>query len=118
MSVTVHSDTADRKATLCAILAELDSYVLADQVADHLQTAGIKGEPGACGDCPISRFVRQRWQQLTDQDVCVMTDSVGVYVYTVPAADRAVLLAMVDTPSVVASFLRCFDAHAYPDLIA
>jgi hypothetical protein len=112
--MTVHPDFAETSNRLGAILAQLD-LDRADQVADRLRALDCAGEVEEPEACPLAVFVSKQWGDHAGQVFYAEYDHVDLY-----GDDGAATVhyARASVPAVVTSFVRRFDADAYPDLIA
>lgn len=92
----------------------------ADEVAEFLEAEGIKGLPSAAHSCPVSKFLHKEldgWSFSWCGDLLIQDPAkVGDY-RKVEDEDE---VSVWRTPSNPAAelFMRAFDDHAYPQLVA
>jgi hypothetical protein len=114
----VHPDFAETSNRLGAILAQLD-LDRADQVADRLRALDCAGEVEEPEACPLAVFVSKQWGDHAGQMFYAEYDHVDLYSDAIgDDGGPTVHYARASLPAVVTSFVRRFDADAYPDLIS
>ena len=93
---------------LAALLASLGSS--ADEVADALYAAGVRGKPDDATCCPVANWLSEE----TGFEPYVEREGVCLYLDIDINDEQPQLRA--ETPAAVAEFIRRFDHDGYRDL--
>jgi hypothetical protein len=93
---------------LVALLASLGDS--ADEVADALYAAGVRGKPDDATCCPVANWLGQE----SGLEPYVEREGVCLYLDLDEQEEQPQLRA--ETPAAVAEFIRRFDHDDYPQL--